>query len=167
MASGQPNLRHTHVYMQLHIQGTCTHAYSCPKVQLVKVRGQGCRCSLELGPCPYILWDESIELRRISSPKGPECLAQSSSGAFSPHQPTGQGEPCCISEFTIHQAGLPGRWCWLLADNAMVSPLLCVLPPLGSERALAINADYMSKASVSGANSLPLGGLAIQFHLII
>lgn len=103
MASGQPNPRHTHVYMQLRIQGTCTHAYSCPKVQLVKVRGQGCRCSLELGSCPYILWDESIELRRISSPKGPECPAQSSSGAFLLHQSTGQGEPCCISEFTIHR----------------------------------------------------------------
>lgn len=48
-----------------------------------------------------------------------------------------------------------------MQDKAIVSLLLGVLSPLGSERALAINADYMSKASVSGANSLPLRGLAI------
>lgn len=48
-----------------------------------------------------------------------------------------------------------------LQDKAIVSLLLGVLSPLGSERALAINADYMNKASVSGANSLPLRGLAI------
>lgn len=82
------------------------------------------------------------------------------------HQPPGQGEPAASQNLLYTRLVYLGGGAGFLQTKPWSLFLLGVLPPLGSERALAINAHHMSKASISEANFLPLGGLTIQFHLI-